>query len=103
MFLPRLGGQDKPGGKSGITSDQQKGSVVSCGPFPIQWCGRNAGYQKCFQAHNFFFVFCFYFLFLFFLFFLPHHFTIGVPICFAPAEDSSPICGQALELQFWEA
>ena len=29
------GGQNKPAGKSGITLDERKGSVVSCGPFPI--------------------------------------------------------------------
>ena len=29
------GGRDKPAGKSGITSDEKKGSVVSCEPFPI--------------------------------------------------------------------
>ena len=29
------GGQDEPAGKSGITSDEKKGGVVSCGPFSI--------------------------------------------------------------------
>ena len=28
-------GQDKLAGKSGITSDEKKGGVVSCEPFPI--------------------------------------------------------------------
>ena len=33
------GGQDEPAGKSGITLDKKKSSVVSCGPFchPIAW------------------------------------------------------------------
>ena len=29
------GEQGEPAGKSGITSDQRTGGVVSCGPFPI--------------------------------------------------------------------
>ena len=29
------GGQDELAGKSGITLDEKKSSVVSCGPFPI--------------------------------------------------------------------
>ena len=29
------GGQDEPAGKSGITSDEKRGGVASCGPFPI--------------------------------------------------------------------
>ena len=29
------GGQDELAGKSGITSDEKKGGVVSCGPFPM--------------------------------------------------------------------
>ena len=29
------GGQDETGEKSEITSDEKKGSVMSCGPFPI--------------------------------------------------------------------
>ena len=29
------GGQDEPAGKSGITSDEKKGDVLSYGPFPI--------------------------------------------------------------------
>ena len=29
------GEQDKPAGKSGITSDVKKGGVASSGPFPI--------------------------------------------------------------------
>ena len=44
------GEQDEPAGKSGITSDQRTGSAVSCGPFPISWCGRNTRYPKCLQT-----------------------------------------------------
>ena len=29
------GGQDELAGKSGITSDEEKGSIVSCGSFTI--------------------------------------------------------------------
>ena len=29
------GEQDEPARKSGITSDEKKGGVVICGPFPI--------------------------------------------------------------------
>ena len=29
------GEQDRPAGKSDITSDEKKGGIVSCGPFPI--------------------------------------------------------------------
>ena len=29
------GGQDEPARKSGITSNEKKGSIVSCGPFLI--------------------------------------------------------------------
>ena len=33
------GGQDKPAGKSGITSDEKKDGILSCGPFPhpVAW------------------------------------------------------------------
>ena len=30
-------GQDKPTGKSEITSDEKKGSIVSGGLFPVAW------------------------------------------------------------------
>ena len=35
-------GQDELVGKSGITLDEKKRGVVSCGPFPIPLGGRNA-------------------------------------------------------------
>ena len=38
-------------GKSGITSDQKRGSVVSCGPFPIPCHSGNARYPKCFETY----------------------------------------------------
>ena len=49
------GGQDKPAGKPGITSDEKKCSgVVSCGPFPSPQRGQNARYPRSFQTCNIF-------------------------------------------------
>ena len=48
------GRQDKLAGNSGITSDEEKGGIVSCGPFLIQLHEQNAQYPKCFQTSNIF-------------------------------------------------
>ena len=45
------------GGKVWITSDEKKGGVVSCGPFPIPWLGRNSRYPRWFQTYNIFRIF----------------------------------------------
>ena len=43
------GGQDELAGKSGIASDEKKGRVVSCGPFPIPYI-RSASRLKLFSV-----------------------------------------------------
>ena len=82
------GGQDELAGKSGITSDEKKGGVVSCGPFPIPWRGRNARYPRCSRTCN---IFCI-------LFAWEPHFVNRVPnfpACSATVVDTSAMRGRA--------
>ena len=76
-------------GKSGITLDQRTGGVVSCGPFPILWRGRNARYTKRFGL-ILFSVFCLAGISLFI-------FAIDFLTCFVTVADRSAMRDRALE------
>ena len=74
------GRQDEPAGTSGITSNDEKGGVLSCGPFPI----------PIFRSASIFSVFCLAGMSLFI-------YAIDFPTCFATVADRSAMRGRALE------
>ena len=83
------GEQGEPARKSGITSVQKTGGVVSSGPFPIRSVVEMADIQSASRL-VIFSVFCLAGISLFIV-------TIDFPTCFATVADRSAMRGQALE------
>ena len=83
------GGQDKLAEKSGITLDEKKGGIVSCGPFPTRSMVEMPDIRSASRL-IIFSVFCLAGISLFI-------FAIDFPTCFVTVADRPIMCGWALE------